>query len=408
MAARPTFVVIGAGHAGGCALKALRDAGFDGRLVAVGDETYPPYERPPLSKELLITDDDPARTYLHGSHYYEDQEVELRLGVEVERLDASARRVELAGGGEIDYDRVLITTGSRVRELDVPGAELPGVTYLRTIDDALAIRAGLHERVPVVVVGGGYIGLEVAAAARGRGSSVTVLEALDVVMNRVVAPEVGRFFAELHADHGVSVVTGVTAARFEGRDRVERVVAADGRNYPAGLVVVGIGIVPNVELAGDAGLRVASGVVVDAYGRTSKPDVFAAGDVTNHWNPVLRRRLRLESWQNAQNQAIAVAKAMAGGGEPYAEVPWFWSNQYDLNLQMVGVPDSWDRLVYRGDVGARRFTVFYLKGAVIVGANTVNNARDIRPARRLIAEAKAVEEKALADEDVPLKKLLKA
>lgn len=407
MAAEPTFVVIGAGHAGGCAVKAMRDAGFGGRLVAVSEEPYPPYERPPLSKELLITDDDPARTYLHARNEYDEHQIELRIGVRAERLDATARRARLTDGDELAYDRLLMTTGSRVRKLDVPGAELPGVTYLRTIDDALAIRAGLRERVPVVVVGGGYIGLEVAAAARARGSSVTVLEAMDVVMNRVVAPEVGRFFAEVHADHGARVVTGMTAARFEGGERVERVVTADGGVFPAGLVVVGIGIVPNVELAGDAGLAVDNGIVVDECGRTSAPNVFAAGDVANHWNPLLKRRLRLESWQNAQNQAVAVAKVMAGGAEPYAEVPWFWSNQYDVNLQMVGVPDSWDELVYRGDVRDRRFTVFYLEDGIIVGANAVNNARDIPPVRRLIAQGATVDPKTLRDEDVPLKKLVK-
>ncbi len=406
MSSQPTFVVIGAGQAGGRAVEAMRAEGFAGHIVLIGDEAYRPYERPPLSKQLLIGDDGPERVFLRSEAYYREHGTELRLGSAAVAIDRGARRIRLAGGDTLAYDKLLIVTGAWARRLAVPGSDLPGVHYLRNIDDSLAIRARLAVDARVVIVGGGYIGLEVAAAARTRGCRVTVLEMRDALMSRVVAPEIGGYFAAIHRRRGVDIRTGVTVERFEGRGRLERVVGVDGETFPADLAVVGVGAAPNTDLAVDAGLAVGDGIVVDEYGRTSDADIFAAGDVANHPSPLLGRRLRLESWQNAQNQAIAVARVMCGKFEPYAELPWFWSDQYDLNLQMVGLPERWDRLVWRGEPAERKFSVFYLEDGAVVAANAVNSPRDLRPARKFIESRQAVDAQALADPDVPLKALL--
>jgi 3-phenylpropionate/trans-cinnamate dioxygenase ferredoxin reductase subunit len=374
----------------------------------VGDEAYPPYERPPLSKKVLIGEEEPEATYLHEVGFYEEHDIELRLKVRAEEIDRGSCRVVLDDGTGLGYDLLLLATGARARRLDLPGAAPSDVFYLRDIADSLAIRQRLAPRATLAVIGGGYIGLEVAAAARAWECRVVVLEAQEVVMQRVVAPEIGRFLTEVHEAAGVEIRTGVGVTGLGDEEDGRTVLCGDGSEVAADVIVIGVGAVPNVELAEAAGLEVDDGVVVDELGRTSDPLIFAAGDVTNHPNPLLGRRVRLESWQNAQNQAIAVARAMLGGAEPYAEVPWFWSDQYDLNLQMVGLPEAWDRLVLRGDPASRQFTAFYLQGERLAGANSVNSARDIRPARQLIAERRTVDADALADEATPLRRLLKS
>ncbi len=407
MSASETIVIVGAGQAGGRAAETLRAEGFAGRLIMVGEEAYPPYERPPLSKKVLLGADEPESTYLHDGDYWREHHIELRLAKRAEAIDREAGRVVLDGGEALAYDRLLLVTGARARRLELAGADPGEVLYLRDIDHALALRARLVPGAAVVVVGGGYIGLEVAAAACRRGCRVVVIEAQEVAMQRVVAPEIGRFLTEVHREAGVDIRTGLGVTGLGGSEGARTVLCSDGSEVAADVVVVGVGAVPNVELAEAAGLEVDNGIVVDELGRTSDPHIFAAGDVTNHPNPLLGRRVRLESWQNAQNQAIAVARAMLGGEEPYAEVPWFWSDQYDLNLQMVGLPEAWDRLVLRGDHASRQFSAFYLQGDKLVGANAINNARDIRPARQLIAEGREVDADVLADEEKPLRRLLK-
>ena len=407
MSTSETIVIVGAGQAGGRAAETLRAEDFAGRIVMVGEEAHPPYERPPLSKKVLLGEEEPESTYLHDGDYWREHHIELRLSVRAEAIDRAAGRVVLGGGEALAYDRLLLVTGARARRLDLAGAAPGEVLYLRGMDDALALRARLVPGAAVVVVGGGYIGLEVAAAARQRECRVVVIEAQEVAMQRVVAPEIGRFLTEVHNAAGVDIRTGLGVTGLGGSEGARTVLCSDGAEVAAELVVVGVGAVPNVELAEAAGLEVDNGIVVDELGRTSDPRIFAAGDVTNHPNPLLGRRVRLESWQNAQNQAIAVARAMLGAEEPYAEVPWFWSDQYDLNLQMVGLPVAWDRLVLRGDPANRQFSAFYLLGGKLVGANAINNARDIRPARQLIAEGRAVDAEVLADEEKPLRRLLK-
>ena len=401
-----TFVVIGAGQAGGRAVEAMRAHGFAGRIQLLGAESHLPYERPPLSKKLLTGEVDPQSTYLHDQAFYDDQRIELRLGTDAVAIDRKARTVRLSTGETLFYDKLLLTTGARVRRLSIPGATLPGVHYLRHMDDSLAIRARLAEGARLVVIGGGFIGLEAAAAARARGCAVTILEAASLVLNRVAAPEIGRFYEQLHRANGVDIRTSVKVLEFTGDGRIEAVVCEGGVSCPADFVIVGVGVEAESKLASDAGLDVDNGIVVDQHGRSSDDRIFAAGDVTNHPNEALGRRLRLESWQNAQNQAIAVARVMCGGEEPYRELPWFWSDQYGLNLQMVGLPEDWDQIVMRGDMAAQKFTAFYLRDRLVIGANAVNSPRELRLARMFMEQGTRPDPAALADPNIPLKSLL--
>lgn len=408
MARGDSFVIVGGGQAGGRAAEAMRGAGFDGRIVIVGQERVRPYERPPLSKQVLTGAAEAETVFLRAPDYYAENAVDLRLETRVEAIDRGNARLALAGGEHLDYDALLLATGGRPRRLNLPGADLDGIHYLRDLDDSLALGGTLRAGTRVAIVGGGYIGLEVAASARKCGCDVVVLEGTDGVMRRQVAKEIGDWFADLHRHHGVEIATSVKVAGFEGDGRVEAVRLEDGSRYPADVVVVGVGIVPNVELAADAGLEVENGIVVDAYTRTTDPAIFAAGDVTNHPNPVLGRRVRLESWQNAQNQARAAGSTMAGEATAYGQVPWFWSDQYDVNLQMIGLPENWDQTIWRGDPATGSFSVFYMQDGRVVGANAVNNARDIAPARKLLETGARADPAALADPATSLKKVLKA
>ena len=400
-----TIVIVGAGHAGGRAAQALRQAGFAGRVVLIGEEKYPPYERPPLSKELIVTDAGLEKARLHDPAYYEQHKIELMLGAQAEAIDRAGKAVILAGGARVPYDRLMLTTGARVRKLPIPGADLPGIFYLRDFDDTQAIRARLREGVRAVVIGGGFIGLETAASARKRGAAVTVLEAADRLMGRAVAPEIGAWFAELHKKHGVDVRLGVRIKAIEGTGRVESVVLDGGEAIPADIVVIGIGIVPNVELARLAGLAVENGIVVDEFGRTSDPAIFAAGDCALQPNAFTGRRLRLESYQNAQDQAMAVARNMVGEPKAYEDSLWVWSDQHDVNLQMTGVPLAYDKLVWRGDPASGAFMVFYLQNGRIVAVNTVNLGREMKPAQRLMQSRKVFDPAQLADPTLRLLKL---
>ena len=404
-------VIIGAGQAGGEAAYALREADHTGAVTIVGEELHIPYERPPLSKGLLIGDNEPSDTHLHESAIYDQRNIELRLEASVTSIDRSGHGVQLSDGSALAYDKLLIATGARVRRLDLPGEDLDEVFYLRDIADSLRLREALSPGAKLVVVGGGYIGLEVAASARKRGCEAMVVEFADRVMNRVVAPEMSAYFDAAHRAAGVEIRTKTTVEGIEGDKGVRELVLSDGSRVAADAVVVGVGIVPNVELAEAAELKVDNGITVDEFARTSDPDIFAAGDVTNHFNPLLGRSLRLESWQNAQNQAIAAARNMAGGETAHAEIPWFWSDQYDINLQMVGAPESWDQVVRRDGGGNddedERFTLFYLAGDKLVAANTVNNARDIRPSRQLIEKGTPLTADELADPGVKMQHLAK-
>jgi 3-phenylpropionate/trans-cinnamate dioxygenase ferredoxin reductase subunit len=395
-------VIVGAGQAGAQIAVSLRQLGFAGDITLLGDEPHLPYQRPPLSKGYLSGDMALERTWLRSEAYYAKHRIDLRCGTRAARVLRDERVVVCEDDRQLEYDVLVICTGTAARRLPVPGVDLPGVFYLRTLADSDAIKAALRPGARAVIIGGGYIGLEVAASLRKLGCAVVVLEALERVMNRVVAPPVSAFFAAEHARHGVEVVTGAAVRALEGDRRVERVVCVDGRTFSADLAVIGIGAVPNDELAKDAGLEVANGVVVDAFGRTSDPAIFAAGDVTSHPNDLFDRRLRLESVHNAMEQAKAVARAIAGHAQPYADVPWFWSDQYDLKLQIAGVGDPDDGLIIRGEPESRTFSCLHVRAGRLVAIDCVNRGGDFLAAKKLIAAGAIPDRRRAADPAVLL------
>jgi 3-phenylpropionate/trans-cinnamate dioxygenase ferredoxin reductase subunit len=396
-------VIVGAGQAGVQAAATLRSEGYEGALTLVGEESYPPYQRPPLSKAYLSGDFVRERLFLKPDSFYAETACDLRVGVTALRIDRAAKTVSLSAGGSVPYDRLLLTTGARVRTLPVQGAELAGVYYLRGIDDVDRLRPELKAGSRLIVVGAGYIGLEVAAVAAKHGLQVTVLEAADRVMVRAASPQLSAFYEKEHRAHGVAFRFGRVAQAFEGTDRVEA-VRIDGERVPADFVLVGVGIVPNCEIAQEAGLACDNGIVVDEYAATSDPDIFAAGDCTNH--PTFAGgRVRLESVHNAIEQAKHAALAMLGKGTPYSEAPWFWSDQYDLKLQIAGLARAGDVTVMRGTPESRKFSVFHLRDGVVAAVEAVNAAPDYIVGRRLIAARAIIAPERLADLSVPVKSL---
>lgn len=402
-----TFVVVGANLAGGRAVEALRAEGFDGRVILVGDEPDRPYERPPLSKDVVRGETSPESVFLRPQGWYADHDIELRLGSRAMRLDPSGS-LELDDGTALDFDACLLATGGRVRTLDVPGNDLAGIHYLRTLRDATAIAGELARATRVVVIGAGFIGAEVAASARTIGCDVTIIEVLDVPLKRVLGEDIGAVYAQIHRDHGVNLRLDEGVERFDGSGHVEAVVGTSGRRYPADVVVIGVGIVPNVELAADAGISCDNGIVVDELSRTSAAKVFAAGDVARRPDVYSGGMIRTEHFQNAQNQGPAAARAMIGRNEPFREVPWFWSDQYDINLQMLGYTSPDEERVLRGSFEERNFIAFFLRGDHVLAAIALNRGRDIAATRRLIERRIAVDRAKLADDDVALKDLLRA
>jgi 3-phenylpropionate/trans-cinnamate dioxygenase ferredoxin reductase subunit len=345
------------------------------------------------------------KVFLRPATYYDEQSIELRLGARATRLDALNRQVELDTGLPEAFDKILITTGARVRRLPVPGAELPGIYYLRTLADARAIRAASVRASHVVVVGAGFIGAEVAASCKMRGLNVTVLEMLPVPLQRGLGDAVGQIYGEIHRERGVDLRLREGIAEFRGNGRLEQVVTASGETIDCDLAVVGVGVAPETEWLDGSGIHLHNGVVVDEYCRASDPNVFAAGDVANWWHPILGERLRVEHYENAQNQGVAAARAMLGKGEPYAPVPFFWSDQYDLTLQYVGHAAGHDEVVFRGDVASRKFLAFYLRDGRLRAALGINRFRDVSAARRLIRDRVDVTPEQLADEQIDLRKL---
>ena len=401
------IVIVGGGQAAGQACASLRQEGYEGALTLVSEEPRPPYQRPPLSKQYLSGEQGIERVSLRPEKFYEDNNVELVLGVAVTQLDCDGREVKLAGGRSLGYDKLVLATGSRVRRLDgLPGADLGGIHYLRTIEDADGIRQGLSAAKNVVIVGGGYIGLEVASVAAEANASVTLLEAESRILARVATEQLSEFFAGVHTDRGVTIRTSASVTGFSGQGAVSGVTLASGDEVPADLVVIGVGIVPNVELAEEAGIRCDNGIVVDEYCRTSQEDVLAAGDCTSHPNALLGRNIRLESVPNAMEQARIAAATISGNPKPYTAEPWFWSDQYDLKLQMAGFAEGADSHVVRGDPQTNQFITFHLRGGVVVGADAVNSVREFLPCRKLVATGASPDPAALADASIPVKELV--
>jgi 3-phenylpropionate/trans-cinnamate dioxygenase ferredoxin reductase subunit len=398
-----TILIIGGGQAGAQAIDTLRREGFGGRLVLIGDEPELPYQRPPLSKKYLSGEMAADRLVFRHRTFYDEHRVELKLGRRALRIDAAARQVELADGETVAYDRLLLCLGAESRRLPCPGVSLPGVHYLRGLKDVGPIQAGIKPHCRVVVIGGGYIGLETAATCRGMHCDVTVLEMADRIMNRVVAPRVSEYFAAEHRAHGVNIVCNTRVVRIEGGGSVERVICADGSSHAADLVLVGVGAVATTELASAAGLACDDGIVVDEYCRTSDAAIYAAGDCTNHPSPRFGRRVRLESVDNAFEQAKTAAFNLLDRPVAHDRVPWFWSDQFDNKLLIVGLSYGHDAEVLRGDPASRSFSVCYLRGRELLAVEAVNHSKDYMAARKLIAERALLNPEKLADGGLGLK-----
>jgi 3-phenylpropionate/trans-cinnamate dioxygenase ferredoxin reductase subunit len=400
----PTFVIVGAGMAGGKAVETLREEGFDGRVVLLGAEAERPYERPPLSKDYLRGEAERGTVYLQeDAGWYEENAVELRTSTAVESLDVAARAVVLAGGERIDYDALLLATGAEPKRPPIPGADLGGVHVLRTLEDSDGLRAVLDAGGRLVVVGGGWIGCEVAASARQRGMDVALVEPQSVPLEGVLGPELGAFYRDVHADHGVALHLGSGVEAIEGDGRAERVRTSDGSVLDADAVVIGVGVAPRTRLA-EGVLDVENGILVDASLRASADGVFAAGDIANHDHPLLGR-LRVEHWANALEQGPSAARAMLGQDAVYDRVPYFFSDQYDVGMEYAGHSRPGDDVVFRGDLAGREFIAFWLRdGRVTAGMNV--NVWDVSEhLQALVRSGATVDPGRLRDPDVPLDEL---
>ena len=397
-------VIAGAGHAAGQIVASLKQQKFAGQIVLVGDEPYLPYQRPPLSKKFLSGDMPAERLYVKPASFYEDPQIELRLATRISEIDRDKKTLK-TNNGDIDYDKLILALGSRVRRLDIEGADLDGVHYLRNIADVDGIHADLQNKKHAVIVGAGYIGLEVAAVIRQLGLDVTVVEMADRVMSRVVSPEISDFYQIEHTSQGVKLrlSTGITA--FRGDGHIDAVETADGELIPADFVVIGVGIVPNTELASHADIIVADGIVVNDQCQTNDPDIYAVGDCTSHPNSIYDRQLRLESVHNAVEQAKTAASNICGKQSHYSQVPWFWSDQYDLKLQIAGLSTGYDDVVIRGNPADRSFACLYLKDGILIATDAVNSPREFVQSKALIAARTVVDRDRLADTEVQLKEL---
>jgi 3-phenylpropionate/trans-cinnamate dioxygenase ferredoxin reductase component len=405
-----TVAIIGGGQAGGEAATLLRQNRFEGRIVLIGEEPCLPYMRPPLSKAFLAREIAKDALIYKAAAAYENARVEMRLNARVDEIDRQDKRLILNDGATFGYDRLVIAMGGRARQLPVPGASSRNILYLRTIADVELLQPLMQAGRRLAIVGGGYVGLEVAAVAVKRGLAVTVLESEPRVLARVTAPAMSDFYERIHREAGVDIRTGVTVSGFAAEDGcVANVLCACGESFPADFVLIGIGLVPNMELSERAGLEVDDGIVVDAASCTSDPDIYAIGDCAMHaQHGFLRRKIRIESVPNALEQARTVAAAITGRPIPEALAPWFWSDQYDLKLQMVGLSDGYEELVIRGKPEAPSFIAFYLKDGVIIAADSVNRFGDFMAAKRLVGERIKIAPSRLADDSVPLKSLLVA
>jgi 3-phenylpropionate/trans-cinnamate dioxygenase ferredoxin reductase component len=398
-----TIVIVGAGQAGAQAVDTLRREGFVGRLVLIGDEPYLPYQRPPLSKKYLAGELAADRLPFRHQSFYDEHRVELKLGVRAVGLDPQQHQVALEGGENVAYDRLLLCLGAESRQLTCPGVDLSGVHYLRGIADAEGIRAGIKPGARVVIIGGGYIGLETAATCRKLGCEVTVLEMADRVMNRVAAESVSEFFCAQHRAHGVNIICSTQVVALQGHGKVERVLCADGNTYEADLLVVGVGSIAATRLAREAGLACDNGILVDEFCRTSDASIYAAGDCTNHLSRHFDRRVRLESVDNAFEQAKTAALNLLDRNVAHDRVPWFWSDQFEHKLLIIGLSQGHDLEILRGDPATRSYSVCYLKNRELLALEAVNHSKDYMAARKVIADRLRLNPEKVADPSIALK-----
>lgn len=406
-------VIIGAGQGGFQTAWSLRTKGYEGRITLVGEEPHLPYQRPPLSKGMLTGKQEARHAILRPAAFYEKQRIDLIAADRATEIDRAAQRVKLSSGASLDYAHLVLATGARNRELPLPGAQfngahLDGVHYLRDLTEAEQLREHLQQAERVAIIGGGFIGLEVAAASRTQGKSVTVIEAGERLMGRVVAPAMSDFFLHQHSEHGAKVLTSAAAESIGAENhRARQVILSDGTRVPADLLVIGIGVIPNVELAEAAGLAVANGIIADTDLRTQDPRIFAIGDCASYPNEYSGTRVRLESVQNAVDQAVSVAEQIVGTGTPYDAAPWFWTEQYDIRLQMAGLSIGYDQVVERGVPDSGDFSLFYYREGSLISVNSINRPAEHLTARRLIAARAQVRPEQAADESIDLKELVR-
>ncbi|HUA06715.1 MAG TPA: FAD-dependent oxidoreductase [Solirubrobacteraceae bacterium] len=401
-----TFVIVGASLAGAKAAEELRERGFDGRVVLIGTEPERPYERPPLTKDYLRGESEREKTYVHPADFYAEHDIELMTNTTVTAIDPGGSRVTLGDGQDVEYDRLLLAAGAEPRRIDVPGADLKGIHYLRTLADCDVLRAQLVEGARVAVIGAGWIGSEFAASARQRGLDVTLIDPLEVPYERILGAEIGTFYRDVHVQHGVETLLGHGVESFEGDGSVSRVLTDVGEVVECDFAVVGIGIAPRTQLAADAGLEVDNGVVANEHLETSAPGIFAAGDVVNAWHPFYEERVRVEHWANALNQGPAAARSMLGESESYDRIPYFYSDQYDVGMEYSGYATSWDKVVFRGDREGGEFIAFWLRDGLVVGGMNVNVWDVNQYVQALIRSRRPVDGAALIDPDTPLESLV--
>ena len=400
------IVVIGSGQAAIQTVMSLKRNKFTGSIKVIGEEDHLPYQRPPLSKDFLLEEYKPERVSLKKKEFYEENGVDLILGKRAESIDTILKEITLSDENRIRYDQLIIATGSRVRKLNVPGSDKKGVYYLRDLDDAKALKQRLKKNKKMVIVGAGYIGLEVASVAASLGVEVTVIEMANRVMNRTVDPMISSYYQKLHESHGVKIHLDNGLKAFEGGDSVNAVLCSDGLMLEAELVVIGAGVLPNQEIAIEAGLECNNGIMVNEFGETSTAHVYACGDCTNHPNKGLNTRLRLESVHNAMEQSKTVANTIMGNKEPYDQVPWFWSDQYDHKLQLVGISGDHDEVVMRGLESEQKFLLFYLKNSELIAVNAINSSKEFLICRKLVANKVKISSDVIKDQSVNLNDLL--
>ena len=400
-------IIVGGSHAGAQVAISLRQEGWGGGILVISNEAHLPYHRPPLSKGFVLGDKQLNDILLRPATYFEKHNVEFLLNTQVESLNREQRCIKTSDGKTHRYTKLALTTGARVRKINIPGSDLKGIHYLRSAADAEAIKHDTTNAKNVVIVGGGYIGLELAASFKKAGLNVTVLEMAQRVLARVAAAEVAEFYSRVHREEGVTIVTQTSAEAFTGSQRVESVEATDGNSYPADLVIVGVGVIPNSELASDAGLPTDNGIVVDEFAQTADEHIVAAGDVTFHPNALLGRSLRLESVPNATEQAKTAAASMCGKEKSYASLPWFWSDQFDLKLQIAGVNHDYDEVVLRGDAKtSRSLAAFYLKNKKVIAVDCINRAPEFAAIKKALTKGLSVKVEDLANESIKPKDLI--
>ncbi len=402
----PGVVIVGAGHGAGQAAQSLRQFGYEGPITLIGEEDCAPYQRPPLSKAWLAGEVGMEDVLFKPEEFWPTQNIKVITGRKVVSISVDKKQVHCDDGASVPYAHLILATGGRARRLGCVGEDLDGVQVLRTLEDADRLRQSMQKGRRLVIIGGGYIGLEVAATARKHDLDVTVLEAEARVLARVAGKDLSTFFERVHGEHGVNIITGALAEAFEGTDRLSGVRLADGTVLAADIAVVGIGLIPNEELARQAGLACDHGIVVDDLCRTSGPDIYALGDVTRHPSAIYGCALRLESVHNALEQAKTVAGAITGRAKPYNQVPWFWSDQYDLKLQIAGLSTGYDETVTRGDPSTNAFAVFYFKDGTLIACDAVNAPAEYMAARMMIAKGADPDRQALVDMAVPMKEIM--